>query len=133
MLIRNFMMFELQPSNIVKQTTYLSKIVVYFDLTMVCWLIICYAFLCWCFQLSLSSHIQNITWKYSKWYTMSKLKWSPTYNGKKNSNLTHKNLHTTSDCVRISNHQKGFEITQVGIIFHLWNIPNFIHIWIESK
>jgi hypothetical protein len=37
-----------------------------------------HAFLCQCLQLSMSPHIQNITWKHLEWYIMSKPKWSLT-------------------------------------------------------
>ncbi len=74
-------------------------------------------FLCWYLQLLLSSHIQNVIWNYSKCYTMSKPKWSFTYNDNRNTRATlphnkmqkltlytkpHKNLHTCSwECVEI--------------------------------
>ncbi len=81
-----------------------------------------HAFLCWHLQLLLSSHIQNITWNYSKWYTISKPKWSFIYNDNRNPRATlphnkmqkltlytkrHNNLNTCSwECVETSNHQK---------------------------
>jgi hypothetical protein len=90
----------------------------------------CHVFLYWCLQLSLLSHMQNITWKYPKWYTKSKPKWSFIYNENKHPNPTlphhkmqiitlctkHKKLYIIVECVKISNHQMWFEITQTRII-----------------
>jgi hypothetical protein len=90
----------------------------------------CHVFFYWCLQLSLLSHMQNITWKYPKWYTMSEPKWLFISNENKHPNPTlprhkmqrtslctkHKKMHVIVECVKISNHQMWFEITQIMII-----------------
>jgi hypothetical protein len=107
-------------------------------------------------KITLSSHIQHITLKYYVWYTISKpppcdsknttlnpqqirIQAQKTQN-KTGQKLRQRNLYNIKNyndktCVysKISNHQKWFEIIQLGLYPINKNIPNLVHTWIASK